>query len=112
LIGKIPCFGYFRVSGVLYLCFIKQSKPRHMTIEAKTINTGTWVKITVVSVVYGFSQVLHGDKWINTTDEPQRFESEILTLGEYFTDYEAANVFMKTKAFKAILKTLQKNWEQ
>jgi hypothetical protein len=80
-------------------------------IEAKIINNGTWFKITVVSFAYGFAQTLKDGKWVNTTDEPQRFESEVLTLGRSFVDHSDADAFMKTKPFKSLLKTLQKSWE-
>lgn len=79
-------------------------------IEAKVFNTGTWFKITIVSVEYGFSQRLNGEKWVNTTEEPQRFEKEVLTLGNSFVDDEDAYRFMKTPPFKALIKTLQKSW--
>jgi hypothetical protein len=81
-----------------------------MQIESKIINTFPCVKITIVSVQYGFSQILKDGKWVNTTSEPERFEDEILTLGKYFINSEDAEKFMNTKAFKALFKSLQKNW--
>ena len=78
------------------------------TIEAKTVKTATWVKIQIVSVQYGFSQTLQDGKWVNTTSEPQRFETEILTLGKYFESNTEAEKFMQTKAFKNLLKQVQK----
>jgi hypothetical protein len=81
-----------------------------MTIESKIIKTAYSTKITIVSVEYGFSQVLKDGKWVNTTSEPERFEDEILTLGKYFINSEDAEKFMNTKAFKSLFKSLQKNW--
>jgi len=81
-----------------------------MILESKIENNGTWTRIHIVSVEYGFSQMLKGDKWVNTTDEPQRFESVIITLGKSFSDYTSAEAFIKTKAFKAIFKAVEKNW--
>jgi hypothetical protein len=81
-----------------------------MQIESKIINTFPCVKITIVSVEYGFSQILKDGKWVNTTSEPERFEDEILTLGKYFINSEDAEKFMNTKAFKSLFKSVQKNW--
>jgi len=81
-----------------------------MQIESKIINTFPCVKITIISVEYGFSQMLKDGKWVNTTSEPKRLEDEILTLGKYFMNSEDAEKFMNTKAFKALFKSVQKNW--
>ena len=81
-----------------------------MKIEAKIINTGTWMKIQIVSVSYGFSQMLKDGEWVNTTAEPQRFEDEVLTLGKYFSSAKEAEDFMKTKSFKSLFKNIEKNW--
>ena len=81
-----------------------------MMLESKIENNGTWTRIYILSVEYGFSQMLKDGKWVNTTDEPQRFETVILTLGKSFADYTSAESFMKTKAFKAIFKAVGKNW--
>jgi hypothetical protein len=81
-----------------------------MKIEVKIINTGSWVKIQIVSVTEGFSQTLKNGKWVNSTSEPQRFEDEILTLGKYFSSNESAEKFMSTKSFKSLFKNLEKNW--
>ena len=81
-----------------------------MTIEAKIINTGTWDKIQIVSVQYGYSQRIENNQWVNTTIEPQRFEDEILTLGKYFSDNAEALKFMDTKFFKSLLKNIEKNY--
>ena len=81
-----------------------------MLIESKIIKTAYSTKITIVSVEYGFSQVLKDGKWVNTTSEPKRLEDEILTLGKYFSDEAGAEKFMNTKAFKSLFKNLQKNW--
>ena len=81
-----------------------------MILESKIENNGTWTRIHIVFVEYGFSQMLKDGKWENTTDEPQRFETVILTLGKSFADYTSAESFMKTKAFKAIFKAVEKNW--
>jgi len=80
-----------------------------MKIEAKIINTGTWDKIQIVSVQYGYSQRIVNNQWVNTTVEPQRFEDEILTLGKYFSDNAEALKFMETKFFKSLLKNIEKN---
>lgn len=81
-----------------------------MTIETKIINTGYCIKIQVVSVSYGFSQRIENNKWVNTTETPQRFEDEILTLGKYFADNLEAEKFIKTKSFKSLFKNIEKNW--
>jgi hypothetical protein len=81
-----------------------------MTLEAKIIRQGHWPKIQIVSVAYGFNQRLQDGKWVNTTSEPQRIESEILTFGKCFSNDEEAEKFMNTKHFKSLFKNLQKNW--
>lgn len=81
-----------------------------MKIEAKITQKSYWIQVAIVSVTEGFSQRLEGGKWVNTTTEPQRFEEEILRLGKCFSDDLEAEKFMKTKAFKSILKSVQKNW--
>jgi hypothetical protein len=82
-----------------------------MTIETKIINTGSWIKIQVVSVTYGFTQQIENGQWVNTTKNPQRFEDEILTLGKYFADNLEAEKFMNTKSFKSLFKNIEKNWK-
>jgi len=79
-----------------------------MKIEAKKISIGAWVQISIVAVEYGFSKTLQGNKWVNTTDEPQRFETEILTLGKCFNGYDEAEKFMSTKAFKQFFAAVEK----
>jgi len=81
-----------------------------MKIEAKIINSGLWMKIQIVSVTEGFSQILKDGKWVNQTIEPERFEDEILTLAKCFTNTSEIEEFMNTKSFKSLLKNLQKNW--
>jgi len=81
-----------------------------MKVEAKIISTGSWIKIQIVSVTEGFEQILKDNKWVNTTSEPQRFEDEVLTLGKYFSDNAEAEKYTTTKQFKALLKTIEKNW--
>ena len=81
-----------------------------MTLEAKIIRLSHWPKIQIVSVTYGFSQRLQNGKWVNTTHEPERVESEILTLGKCFSNDEEAEKFMNTKHFKSLFKNLEKNW--
>jgi hypothetical protein len=83
---------------------------QNITIETKTINVGYWLKIQVVSVNYGFSQILKDGKWVNVTSKPERFEEEILTFGKCFENHEDAEKFMKTKQFKSLLKNIEKNW--
>jgi hypothetical protein len=78
------------------------------TIEAKTVKTTSYIKVQIVSVQYGFSQTLQDGQWVNTTSEPQRFETEILTLGKYFESSSDTEKFMQTKAFKNLLKQVQK----
>lgn len=80
-------------------------------IEAQTVTKGTWVKIIIVSVTHGFSQILKDGKWENTTATPQRHEDEILTLGKFFEDHVTAEKFMSTKSFKSLLKNLKTNWK-
>ena len=77
-------------------------------IQAKTIKTGSWVKISIVSFSEGFSQILKDGKWVNRSEKPETFEDEILTLGKYFEDRQAAEKYMETKGFKALLKLVQK----
>lgn len=81
-----------------------------MKIETKIINTGSWMKIQIVSVTEGFKQTLKDGKWVNTTLEPERFEEEVLTLGKYFLDYSEAFNFLNTKSFKSLFKNIEKNW--
>jgi hypothetical protein len=81
-----------------------------MVLESKIENNGGWTRIHLVSVKYGFYKMLKGDKWVNTTDELQRFETVIITLGERFLGYTEAEAFTKTKAFKAIFKAVEENW--
>ena len=83
---------------------------QNITIETKTINVGFWVKIQALSVTYGFSQILKDGKWVNSTTTPERFEEEILTFGKSFENHTEAEKFMKTKQFKSILKSVEKNW--
>jgi hypothetical protein len=68
------------------------------------------MKIQIVSVTQGFSKTLKDGKWVNTTQTPQRFEDEVLTLGQYFSDNEEAGKFMNTKHFKSLFKNIKKNW--
>lgn len=82
----------------------------NQTIEFKVINTGTWYKIQIVSVSYGFSQTLKNGEWVNTTIEPQRQETEILTLGKYFNTNLDAEKFFTTKQFKSLFKNIKTNW--
>lgn len=82
----------------------------HDTIEPVIINTGVWCKIQIVIVNYGFSQILKDGKFVNTTIEPERYETEVLTIGKCFSDVNDAQDFMKTKQFKSLLKNIQKNW--
>ena len=80
-------------------------------IQVKTISSGTWIQIQIVSITEGYSQILNLDgKWVNATSEPQIFEDEILTFGEYFSDDASAEEFMETKVFKSFLKIIKKNW--
>jgi len=81
-----------------------------MKIEAKIINAGFWMKIQIVSVTEGFSQILKDGKWVNQTVEPERFEDEILTFGKCFANTVEIEKFMNTKSFKSLLKNLQKTW--
>ena len=80
-----------------------------MQIEAKLISTGTWIQIQIVSVTYGYSQKIENNQWVNTTVDPQRFEDEVLTLGNYFSDNTEAKSFMQKKFFKSLFKNIQKN---
>lgn len=80
------------------------------TIEANIIKPGSWCQITIVSVIYGFSQRLMDGKWVNTTAEPQRHETVILTIGKFFEDSIEAEKFMGTKFFKSLLNTVKKTW--
>ena len=82
----------------------------NQTIETKIINTGTWYKIQIVFVSYGFSQILKDGKWVNTSIKPEKQESEILTLGKYFNTITDAEKFITTKQFKSLLKNINTNW--
>lgn len=84
---------------------------QNSTLEAIITNNGTWYKVSIISVEYGFSQMLKDGKWVNTTSEPQRFEEEILVFGKTFSSKETAEEFTKGKPFKSIFKNLQKNWK-
>ena len=81
------------------------------TIKIKTITTGSWIKIQIVSVTDGFSQELQNGKWVNTSEKPELFEDEILTFGKYFFNTEEAAKFMQTKSFKYIFSSIVKNWK-
>jgi hypothetical protein len=81
-----------------------------MKIEAKIINTSFWIKISIVSVTEGYSQILKDGKWVNSKSIPERFEDEILTLSKCFSDNESAEKFMNTNFFKSLLKNIEKNW--
>ena len=83
---------------------------QNITIEAITKNRGVWIEIQIVSVYYGFSQILKDGKWVNRTSNPERFEDAILTFAKCFESDAEANEFMKTKKFKSILKNIEKNW--
>jgi hypothetical protein len=80
-------------------------------IEAKIINTGAFMKITIVSVESGFSQMLKNGQWVNTTTEPEKFESELLTFGKSFFDETECEKFMATKIFKSVFQGIKKNWK-
>jgi hypothetical protein len=69
------------------------------------------MKVSIVSVTVGFSQVLKNGHWVNTTDNPQRFETEILAFGQCFSSESECEKFIATKAFKSVLASIQKNWE-
>lgn len=79
------------------------------TIEIKITNSG-YFKVQIISVEYGFSQILRDGKWVNTTSEPQRFENEILTIGKVFDEEADAKAFLKTKLFKDLHKAVLKNY--
>lgn len=80
-----------------------------MQIEAKLISKGTWMQIQIVSVTYGYSQKIENNQWVNTTVDKQRFEDEVLTLGNYFSSNTEAESFMQKKFFKSLFKNIQKN---
>ena len=80
------------------------------TIETKIITEGNWTRVQIISVTYGYSQHLKNGEWVNCTATPERCEDIILTLGKYFFDYNDAEKYTTTKQFKALLKTIQKNW--
>ena len=80
------------------------------TIESKIINKGSWNVIQIISVTFGYSQILVDGKWVNTSSVPQRFEDEILTFGKYFNNESDAEKFMNTKQFKSLFKSIKNNW--
>lgn len=80
------------------------------TIEVKITNTGYYFEVVIVSVEYGFSQMLKEGKWVNTTTEPKRFETEILTIGKRFDEKVDAEAFLNTKFFKDLHKAVLKNF--
>lgn len=84
---------------------------KDMNIDVALINAGSWTKISIIDVQFGYSRMRKDGEWVNTTINPQRFESEILTLGKCFYNNEEAEKFMKTKPFKSLLNNLKKNWE-
>ena len=81
-----------------------------MTIEYKIINTNVWPKVSIVSVEYGFSRTLVNGEWVNRTQQPERFETEILTFGKSFYNVEEAEKFVNSKKFKAIFKAVEKQF--
>jgi len=80
-------------------------------VKTKIINTGTWMKVSIVSVTVGFSQRLENGKWVNTTSEPQRDETEILTFGKCFISELECEKFIAGKPFKSVFATIEKNWK-
>jgi len=80
------------------------------TIEVKITNAGYYFEVVIVSVEYGFSQMLKDGKWVNTSIEPKRFETEILTIGKRFNEKTDAEAFLKTKFFKDLHKAVLKNF--
>lgn len=81
-----------------------------MTTEVKIVNVGSWTKVQIVKVEFGFERFLQNGKWVNITAEPQKFETELLTIEHCFFDYTAAEKYVATnKAFKALLKLVTKN---
>jgi hypothetical protein len=79
-----------------------------MNIEAKIITVGSWEKVSIVAVQYGYTQHLENGQWVNSSSEPERHETEILTIGKHFESYKAAEKYMGTKFFKNLLKQVQK----
>jgi len=75
-----------------------------MTIEAKVYQTNYCFKIEIVSVTIGFSKYLVDGEWVNITKDPERFEEVVLSLNKCFNSIADAEKFMKTRAFKALLK--------
>ena len=79
-----------------------------MTTEVKIVNVGSWVKVQIINVDFVFSKILKDGKWVNMTHEPERFETELLTIEKHFFDFAAAEKYVATnKTFKALLKMLQ-----
>jgi hypothetical protein len=97
------------IIGGVYLLYQITKKLKIMTAKIKIINSGTWIKIQIVSVTEGFSQTLVNGKWVNKTSEPQIFEDELLTIGKCFSDSEEASKFINTKFFKSLFKAIEKH---
>lgn len=74
-------------------------------------HSGGWLRISIISVTYGHSRILRDGEWVNTSQEPERYEEEILTLGKFFYSQLEAEQFINKKQFKALLKNISKNWE-
>lgn len=80
------------------------------TIETSIIEKDYWYKVSIIEVSYGFTQRLNGGKWENTTTEPQRQTTIILTLGRYFSTLDEAIKFTLTKSYKSLFNNVTKNW--
>lgn len=81
-----------------------------ITFEPKITLVGHWIKLQIITVTYGYEKILKGGEWVNSTQEPKRFEDEILTLEEYFETYKDAEKYIQTKQFKQLFKVVEKNW--
>jgi hypothetical protein len=84
------------------------TKSNNMTTTVKIIRTGSWYKLSIVSVTEGHSQILKDGKWVNASSTIETFEDEILTLGKYFDTAVDAEKYAETKGFKQLLKLVQK----
>ena len=81
-----------------------------MIIEAKIIY-GHWPQVSIVHIEMGYSQRLLNGVWVNVENEAVPHVTELLKFGKYFENESKAEKFIESKAFKSILKNIEKNYK-
>lgn len=72
---------------------------------------GFWEKIKIVRIDMDYKRTLKDGEWV-VSEEPVEWKTEILTLEKCFDGYDQAVKYMQTKAFKALLKTVESNFQK